>query len=133
MVSSINMLFLLGLLSFPSQASISIDKAADELCLCLEGPYQQAEKTLSQLKGNGGQDLTDLDKVTRSQDEMMEILNASNLCLESLRHLYPDIAQDIALQDKTLKLIDSKCPDPLSMNKDQPGQSINEQIDEQAQ
>ena len=112
MISDINVLFLLGLLSMHSQANSQLEKAADEICLCLEAPYQQAEKSLHQL--NGAQVSNDLAKVTRSQDEMMATINASTLCMESFRQLYPDIAKDAALHDKTLRLLDTKCPNPLS-------------------
>lgn len=112
MISNINMLFLLGHLSLYSQAGSHLEKAADEICLCLEAPYQQAEQSLLQL--NGDQGSNDLAKVTRSQDEMMATINAATLCMESFRQLYPDIAKDIALQDKTLRLLETKCPNPLS-------------------
>ncbi|MDV5167460.1 hypothetical protein [Photobacterium rosenbergii] len=112
MISDTNVLFLLGLLSMHSQANSQLEKAADEICFCLEVPYQQAEKSLRQL--NGAQASNDLDKVTRSQDEMMATINASTLCLEYFRQLYPDIAKDVTLHDRTLRLLDTKCPNPLS-------------------
>ncbi|KHT62185.1 hypothetical protein RJ45_18675 [Photobacterium gaetbulicola] len=117
MIGNINILFLLGFLSYSSQPGNQLEKATDEICLCLEAPYQQAEKTLKQLLG--AQLSGDLAKVTQSQDEMMAVINASRLCLESFHHLYPDIAQDMTLKGETLKRLDSKCPDPLSAHRSQ--------------
>ncbi|WEM45842.1 hypothetical protein PTW35_22485 (plasmid) [Photobacterium sp. DA100] len=115
MVGNINMLFLLGLFSYSSQADNQLEKATDEICLCLEAPYQQAEKTLKQLLS--AQNSGDLAKVTQSQDEMMEVINASKLCLESFHHIYPGIAQNMTLKGETLKRLESKCPDPLSVHR----------------
>lgn len=100
----------LSLLSSPLYAS-QFDAAADDVCHCLEAPYQQAEKALvlvGEAKKSG-----DMSQILASQDEMMKVMNTAQLCMEQLTKKYPDISADETQQQEVMRIVDEKCPNPL--------------------
>ena len=107
----------MGFLLFPTHANDQLEKITDEICQCLETPYQQVGEALIEMIN--AQDSKDLSKVTQSQNLVMELIVASRLCIETYRHLYPELAQDIKLEENALSLLDQKCPDPLLVHRTQ--------------
>jgi len=101
----------LALLTSPQTFAADLDAAADDVCVCLEVPYQHAEEILVLV--NEALKSGDISKILASQDEMMEVMNTSELCIEGLSKKYPDISADESLQSEVMRIADEKCPNPL--------------------
>jgi len=100
-----------ALMSSPHALASDLDAAADDVCTCLEAPYQHAEETLALV--NEALKSGDMSKIMTSQDEMMKVMNTSELCIEELGKKYPDISADESLQAEVMRIADEKCPNPL--------------------
>ncbi|MGR5148443.1 hypothetical protein ACQKP8_18080 [Photobacterium alginatilyticum] len=105
----------LALALSPHLFAANLEAAADDVCVCLEGPYQHAEETLALV--NEALQSGDMSKILASQDEMMKVMNTSELCIEDLSKKYPDISADESLQKEVMRIADEKCPNPLEQLK----------------
>ncbi|MGF1703847.1 hypothetical protein L4D09_26505 [Photobacterium makurazakiensis] len=104
--------FCLSIFNFTAMANDDTSQAADDVCQCLQEPYQQAELVISAF--SEAQQSGDLSTVTQTQDQLMNIINTAELCMERLQIKYPEINKDQAQQEKVMLLTDELCPNPLN-------------------
>ena len=103
--------FLLILFSANTWA-VDLQAAADDVCACLEAPYEIVEKALGEIQN--AQSTGDYSRMMEAQGEMMGVMNASNACFSALPEKYPEVDKDDELKEKVMQLADQQCPNPAS-------------------
>jgi hypothetical protein len=108
---SIALFILATLLSLPTLAA-DLQAAADDVCSCLEAPYNVVQRALDDLQK--AQASGDYSKMTQAQGEMMGVMSASSKCFAELPAKYPEIEQNDELKSKVMALADKQCPNPAA-------------------
>ncbi len=91
------------------------EKAAEDVCQCLDKPYDQARKILKLV--NKAQASGDMSQIMAAQGEMMAVANAATRCFENLAKKYPEIDKKKKLQNEVMAKVEAKCPNPVKMKK----------------
>lgn len=86
--------------------------AANDVCSCLEAPYQLAEQAISELQQ--AHSSGDYSNLMLAQGDMMDVMNAANQCFEQLPTKYPDIAQSDQLKAQVMAIAEQQCPNPAA-------------------
>lgn len=90
--------------------AVDIQSAANDVCACLEAPYEVAENAIRDL--NSALSTGDQAKLARSQGEMMGVMNAASECFAALPQKYPEINGSEDLQGQVMSLAAKQCPNP---------------------
>ncbi len=93
-------------------ATPDLNAAAEDVCLCLEEPYAQAQQAMELI--SAAQASGDTSALIAAQGEMMGVIGASAQCFEALPAKYPEINQSQELQQQVMAIADEKCPNPAA-------------------
>lgn len=108
----INVAFLVFPFCGLAWAAPDLNIASDDVCKCLEEPYQQASQAMQNI--SSAQASGDHSSLIAAQGEMMGVLSASGRCFDVLARKYPEIDKSTELQQKVMSLADKKCPNPAA-------------------
>tara|TARA_R110002074_G_scaffold153804_1_gene309086 strand:- start:25 stop:378 length:354 start_codon:yes stop_codon:yes gene_type:complete len=93
-------------------AASDLNKAAEDVCDCLEEPYAQVHKAMELI--SAAQASGDMSALMAAQGEIVGVINAFNQCFDSLKAKYPEINKSKELQQQVMNVANKQCPNPAT-------------------
>lgn len=93
-----------------AMAGPNLEEATNDVCKCLEKPYEQTRKAMEMIKK--AQASGDTSQMVSAQGEMMGVLSASSRCFATLPKKYPEIDKDDKLKNRVMTMAEKQCPNP---------------------
>lgn len=91
-------------------AAPDLNKAAEDVCDCLEEPYAQVQQAMELM--TAAQASGDMSALMAAQGEMVGVIKAGSQCFDVLKKKYPEISQSEELQEHVMNIADEQCPNP---------------------